>query len=492
MNHNQELIRANKASIVTYGIMNIVLVICYLLEVMKKSRTITYFIIFCILALIPYIICMGMYKRDRGTVALKYAIAGGFSIFYLFIIFTTTSPIAYVYAMMLAVILLSYSDLRVSLGYISIVFLGNIVQVIIMAVNNQIAKADVANIEIRLASLILFAVYMAVSTVVTSRNNQSRIQQIEEEKERTAEMMQQILQVSERMTSNIDMVSQKMELLETTTNKTVNSMEEVTQGTSEAVDSVQLQIVKTGEIQQTISKVGDASNTIMDDVETTRRELESSQTNIDNLIKHVQISNEENANVSKELGELYEYTDQMQSIIELINGVTTQTSLLSLNASIEAARAGEAGRGFAVVASEISNLATQTQQATVNIKNLIENISGELKELVDVIENMIRNAEAQNQAANDTARNFERISDKTEQVYKEAGHMNNLVTELTNANNVIVQGIETISAVTEEVTAHSSETLESSTANRVITDEVGKTISELNRMAQKLLALERG
>lgn len=65
----------------------------------------------------------------------------------------------------------------------------------------------------------------------------------------------------------------------------------------------------------------------------------------------------------------------MHSIIELIDNITTQTSLLALNASIEAARAGEAGRGFSVVASEISNLATQTQDATVDITTLIENIS---------------------------------------------------------------------------------------------------------------------
>ena len=77
----------------------------------------------------------------------------------------------------------------------------------------------------------------------------------------------------------------------------------------------------------------------------------------------------------EELNKLNEYTGMMQSIIDVINNITTQTSLLALNASIEAARAGEAGRGFSVVAGEISNLANQTTSATENITELINNVS---------------------------------------------------------------------------------------------------------------------
>ena len=281
-----------------------------------------------------------------------------------------------------------------------------------------------------------------------------------------------------------------MELLNDTANKTRGSMEEVNQGTGDTVDSIQMQMEKTEEIHQAINQVRYSANSISDNVEATRKEIQHSKGNIDELIHHVELSNQSNKNVSEEIEILNEYADQMQSIIGLINGITSQTSLLALNASIEAARAGEAGRGFAVVASEISNLATQTSEATVNITELIDNVSVELANMVKVIEDLIRNSEEQDVFANKTAHSFEEISSMTPTVYHEADKLRDMVTDLSTANEQVIRGIETISSATEEVTAHSSETLESTERNSSIAGEVEEIVETLSNLASELSAVE--
>lgn len=478
--------RANAAAVNTYGMLVLILEVCYLIEVIKGSRSIPYYIVFSILALVPYVMCLALFRQNREAHQMKYVMAVGFGVFYLFIIFTTISPVAYVYAIMMAVILLSYDNIKLILGYMIGVCVGNVVQVAYQAMTIGIASEDMPNVEIRVASLILFGLFMVVGTMISDQNNRSRMEEVEKEKERTAGLNEQILHVSEQITENIQIVADKMKVLEGSSTKTKSSMEEVAQGTGETVESIQLQMEKTEQIQNTIKRVQYSSDTIHQNMDETQRELAQSQRNINDLIEQVQISNEANANVSRELEELYTYTNQMQSIVQMINDVTEQTSLLALNASIEAARAGEAGKGFAVVASEISALATQTQQATVNITNLINNISSELSQVVEVIHQMMKNVEVQNQATGNTARSFEQIAVCIEKVGNESRSLAHLVVELSDANSEIIRGIETISAATEEVTAHSSETLESSEENNSITGEVSTIVDQLHTLAQDL------
>lgn len=72
------------------------------------------------------------------------------------------------------------------------------------------------------------------------------------------------------------------------------------------------------------------------------------------------------------IGEISKCSEEIRSIIQVIENIASQTNLLSLNASIEAARAGEAGRGFAVVAEQVKNLAEQSTEAAGETTKLIE------------------------------------------------------------------------------------------------------------------------
>lgn len=225
------------------------------------------------------------------------------------------------------------------------------------------------------------------------------------------------------------------------------------------------------------------AETIGSNMEHTIEMLDAGKEEMTGLKEQAEDSARNSELAAQKLETLDHYMQEMHSIVEIISKIANQTSLLALNASIEAARAGEAGRGFSVVATEISGMATQTKDATGNIAELIQNVSGAIGEVVTVIRQMIDGIGSQREGTMRAADSFTAIEDSSYTIVDNLGEMLQTVEALKTANQEIVDSIQTISATTEEVSAHASETLEAEERNREILQKITENMNSMVKIS---------
>lgn len=482
----RERTEINKAAAFCHSVLITVLLVSYALEVVKGSRTIVYYAVFAALALIPVIAEWTLYKKDPASRYIQYILGVGYGIFYIFVIFTTTNVTAFTFIIPLYIVITLYSDLKYCVILSAGGFVVNLIFVVYRAMTTGIQGDDMATYEIRVFLMLLVAVFLCVATKVMTKINTMKMEELGKEKDNVSRLLNSVMSTSGNMSAGICDVGEQMAMLGNAVSETRNIMEEVSSGTNDAADAIQNQLGQTEEIQKHIEKVESVSRGIGSSMEQTNRNIMDGKNSLEALLSHVASSEGAGKEVVKDIGELEEYMKNMQSIIELITSVASQTSLLALNASIEAARAGEAGRGFAVVASEISNLANQTQGATVNITEVIRNVSDKLAISIKAIEQLMENNAKQNEAAETVAGSFEKITESTRDADENSRMLEKVVGNLAQANVGIIESVQTISAVMEEVSAHTNETYDTCNKNTKIVNQVAELVENLNQQAQSL------
>ncbi|WP_024867037.1 methyl-accepting chemotaxis protein [Butyrivibrio sp. FCS014] len=148
-----------------------------------------------------------------------------------------------------------------------------------------------------------------------------------------------------------------------------------------------------------------------------------------------------------------ESAQKINSIIEIINSIASQTNLLSLNASIEAARAGEAGKGFAVVAQEIGQLAANSAESTTEIGKIITEITAQIKSLSEKSEANMDEINASTEAVQTAGKTFEEIFSSLDVTSDTVKQMINKISNVDTIATSVAAISQEQSASTEEVTA---------------------------------------
>ena len=481
-----ELARENTVAMNCHFLVCGIISIAYFVEFLKGDGTLLYVLATIILAMGPVVGEIICYKKQHDTKMIKHFVGIGYAILYTFVMFTTNNHFTFVYVIPMLIAITVYNDFKYSLPIEVGVVIVNVIQLALFFKRGIYTKADMASVEIQFFVIVLICGIQLYVSIVAEKLNQKKLAELKAEHEKTEELLTRIMDTSDKMTQQITESAQKTASLGESMQAMKESMEEVNSGSNDTAEAVQSQLNQTEEIQAMVEQVEKGTENIIDSMNQNKEAIAQGNANVGILVKQAEETVESGKKVTEELSQLDTYMGQMNSILDIINSITSQTSLLALNASIEAARAGEAGRGFAVVASEISQMAQQTKDSTVQISQLIENVSNAIQMVVEVSGSMISMIESQNETTEKTAESFTVIEKNSDNVYGQSNELAAYVTKLADANKKIIDSISTISPISEEVAAHASDTLSATESNNVIVEELAALSGQLETLAQEL------
>ena len=225
-----EMHRINEAGLKVYTILTVILLLAYVLEFLKGSRTLGYTILFAVLDIVPYIAYVIVYNKNKTSMWLKYILSIGFSVLYAFVLLTAAVPTTFVYIFMIYIAIIPYGDIKLCYITGGVAILANILSTVLGFVNGSLTTADLAMVEIQLISVALGGIFVGLATNLIGKVNRQKVEELNIEKSKTEEMLVNTLNVSKVISGDIEAVTERMELLKQSVSSTRDSMQDVTEG----------------------------------------------------------------------------------------------------------------------------------------------------------------------------------------------------------------------------------------------------------------------
>jgi methyl-accepting chemotaxis protein len=293
--------------------------------------------------------------------------------------------------------------------------------------------------------------------------------------EKMKELTQSLGNIVGKIRNSSDTMSANSYELNDTSSQTLAANNEISKAVEDVAEGSTGMAASISKINENLLEMSNETKDINESVNEIRNQtvaVQDSSKIMNDKIKSMQNSSQKMDDgisaISKRIETVNTTVDKVSNIVSVIEEISSETNLLSLNASIEAARAGDAGKGFAVVAQEIRVLSDNTNTELENIKQIISSLVEECRYCVQASGTIVEDNAKQKEEIKAVLDEFSALDEQIQKTAEKADEIEELVTAMIELN--------------DDITKSSNSLTDVSAANAAATEEMNANIEELNAM----------
>lgn len=278
------------------------------------------------------------------------------------------------------------------------------------------------------------------------------------------------------MIANLRKLVEQVQTASLSVSQTVTENEQtvknVSSGADQQVQAITQTLKRIHTLTESIKGIGDSAAQAEAQVDYANQALREGDIVMNSTVEGFSAIRETVVETAEKVKALEEASQKISKVIKLISGFASQTNMLALNASIEAARAGEEGQGFGVVANEVRALAQRSAKATLEIRQLIEEIQSQSKDLGKAVQ-------IGTEQVNNGSRLVEESRQKLTEIAFSSQRVNQIVQKISQSASEQVQTSEDVSQTIQNVALIAAN-------NSTQTESMNEAFAELRKVAQEL------
>jgi len=329
------------------------------------------------------------------------------------------------------------------------------------------------------------------------------------------EMSEEASSAATEMTASIAQVAENANVFNETSLEAAASIEEMIASIKETAKSLEILSTSSEESVSGLFEINATVKEIQNSAEESVRlaenvSIEASEkglASITTAIKGIEDVKDSMNAISETINRLEKRSEEIGSIVNVIDEVASQTSLLSLNAAILAAQAGEHGKSFTVVADEIKRLAERTSASTKEISGLITAVQTETRSSVEIADKGIKTVDRgvkfvrdvndalnsivkSSKVSTEMSKSIQRataeevsvilqITDSIKKITSQIEHISRATKEQSKGSNLIVEAVEKVKTGSEQIKRTTEEQFNGSKQISIISDNVSKQAGQI-------------